>query len=57
MGSIKNRRAEKSGDIYDRAGDPDDIEQTKRIFCQGSHTFPEISGKTAGKIKGLPAAP
>ena len=44
-------------DIYDRAGDPDDIEQTKRIFCYGSHTFPEISGRTAGKIKGLPAAP
>ena len=47
----------KAGDIYDRAGDPDDIEQTKRIFCYGSHTFPEISGRTAGKIKGLPAAP
>ena len=33
------------------------LTQTKRIFCYGSHTFPEIPGKTAGKIKGFPAAP
>ena len=51
MGSIKNRRAEKSGGTYDRAGDPDDITQTKRIFCHGSHTFPGIPGKTVGKLK------
>jgi hypothetical protein len=57
MGSIKNRRAEKSGGIYERAGDPDHIKQTKRIFCHGSHTFPGIPGRTAGKVKGIPAVP
>ena len=39
------------------AGDPDNITQTKRIFCYGSHTFLGIPGKTAGKVKGIPAVP
>ena len=51
MGSIKNRRAEKSGGIYDRAGDPNDITQTKRIFCYRSYAFPGIPAKQLGKLK------
>ena len=38
-------------------GENVDIEQTKRIFCYGSHAFPGIPGRTAGKVKGFPAAP
>ena len=32
-------------------------EWRKRIFCYGSHAFPGIPGRTAGKVKGFPAAP